>query len=538
MQVAWIAGGLAVFASPHLFYALTDGLAYLKGGGGWASYGTRLSWLGVPTVLLPTLLSGMVLPLLMDLAGAGSAKPAGHVLGWLLAVNTAGAIAGALLGAFECPRWLGLWGTLAGTGIAMIMAGAGGFAFSPRGSPAALATGGLAIALVLVWDPAPLPRVKIREAKGEKVVALHESSYGIVAVVDAGADRRIKLDNFYVLGGTASTGDERMQAHLPLLLHPAPRRVAFLGLGTGITAGAALFHPVERVTVLEIVPDVVAVARDHFRTANLGVVNDQRVECVVEDARNFLRATERKFDVIVGDLFVPWRRGEAGMFSLGQFASARRALAPGGIFCQWLPMFQMSEAEFNIVAATFLDVFPQTTLWRGDLAPDLPALALVGHTDAEPIDPAVVDRRVRELRMDETNLHLAHAAGLWMFLAGPLDAKGARFASARRNCERTPWLELLGPLTHAGSIHGREPLFVGRRLESLLGEISKQSLEGSPLARLDAERLRWRDAGARLREATLLMAEGKQAEAQMQEAAAALPPKVQQALLGTNGPLP
>jgi spermidine synthase len=538
LSVAWIAGGLAVFASPHWFYALTDGLAYLKGGGGWASYAAHLVWLGVPTVLLPTLLSGMVLPLLMDLAGTSSAKSAGRVLGGLFGANTAGAIAGALLGAFGCPRWLGLWGTLAGTGVAMIMAGAGCLVFSRRGLPAALAACGLAVALLLVWNPARLSQVKIREQSGEKVVALHESSYGIVAVVEAGRHRRIKLDNFYVLGGTASTGDERMQAHVPLLLHPAPREVAFLGLGTGITAGAALLHPVERVTVLEIVPDVVAFARDHFRAANLGVVDDRRVECVVEDGRNFLRVTERKFDVIVGDLFVPWRRGEAGMFSLDHFASARRALAPGGLFCQWLPLFQMSEAEFDIVAATFLDVFPQTTLWRGDLAPDLPAVALVGHTDAAPLDPAVVDRRVRELRTDEANLHLAHAAGLWVFLVGPLDAKDARFATARRNSEPTPWLELLGPLTHAGSSHGREPLFVGRRLESFLGEISRQSLASSPLARLDAQQLRWRDAGARLRQATLLMAEGKQAEAQMQEAAAGLPPEVQKALLGNNAPRP
>ena len=538
LSVAWIAGGLAVFASPHVFYALTHGLAYLKGGGGWTSYGAHLVWLGVPTVLLPTMLSGMVLPLLMDLAGTGSAKSAGQVLGRLFAANTAGAIAGALVGAFGFPRWLGLWGTLAGTGVAMILAGAVCFTFSRRGSSAALAACGLAVGLVLVWNPARLPGVKIREEKGQTVVALHESSYGIVAVVDAGGHQRIKLDNFYVLGGTASTGDERMQAHLPLLLHPAPRNVAFLGLGTGITAGAALLHPVERVTALEIVPDVVAVARDHFRTANLGVVDDRRVECIVEDGRNFLRGAGRKFDVIVGDLFVPWRRGEAGMFSLDQFAAARRALAPGGLFCQWLPMFQMSEAEFNIVAATFLDVFPQTTLWRGDLAPDLPAVALVGHTGSAPIDPAVVDRRVHELQPDESNLHLAHAAGLWMFLAGPLDAKDARFATARRNREPTPWLELLGPLTHAGSSDGREPLFVGRRLELFLREISKRSIQGSPLARLDAERLRWREAGTRLREATLLVAEGKPAEAQMREAAAALPSKVQQALLGNNAPPP
>jgi len=141
LNAGWIAGGLAVFASPHLMYALTDGLAYLKGDGGWASYGARLLWLGVPTVLLPTLLSGMVLPMLMDLAGASSPKPAGRVLGWLLAANTAGAIAGALLGAFGCPRWLGLWWTLAGTGVVMIVAGAGCFAFSRRGLPAAFGWG-------------------------------------------------------------------------------------------------------------------------------------------------------------------------------------------------------------------------------------------------------------------------------------------------------------------------------------------------------------------------------------------------------------
>lgn len=423
LGIAWIAGGLAVFASPHFFYALTDGLAYMKGAGGWGSYGARLLWLALPTVLVPVLLGGMVLPLLMELAGAGGDKPTGRVLGRLLAVNTAGAILGALFGAFVCPRWLGLWGTLAGTGTAMILTG--GSCFVRRA--AVFATGGLAVALWLVWNPAGLPRVSIREQKQERVVALRESSHGILAVVEAGANRRISLDNFYILGGTASTGDERMQAHVPLLLHPAPKQVAFLGLGTGITAGAALLHPVDRITALELVPEVVAAAREHFRAANLGVVDDPRVECIVEDGRNFLRATRRKFDVIVGDLFVPWRRGEAAMFSLDQFTSARRALAPGGIFCQRLPLFQMSEVEFNIAAATFLEAFPETTLWRGDLAPDLPAVALIGHTDRAPLDPAIVDRRVRELRPDNTNPHLKHPAGLWMFLIGSLDANELRF---------------------------------------------------------------------------------------------------------------
>lgn len=526
LAIAWITGGIAVFASPHLFFALTDGLSYIRGSGGWTSTGASLLLITLPTVLVPVLLSGMVLPLLMELAGAGSDKPAGSLLGRLLAANTAGAIAGALLGAFLCPPWLGLWGTLAAVGMVMIVAG--GFCLRSRWAP--VSAGSVALIFWLVWNPSALPRTKVRH---EKVLAIRESSHGILGVIEAGRDRRIALDNFYVLGGTASTGDERMQAHVPLLLHPAPKRVAFLGLGTGITAGAALLHPVERITALELVPEVVSAARKYFQAANLGVMDDSRVECIAEDGRNFLRGTKRQFDVIVGDLFVPWRRGESAMFSLEQFLSVRRALAPAGLFCQWLPLFQMSEAEFNIAAATFLEAFPRTTLWRGDLAPNLPAVALIGHTSEAALDPAVIERRVRELRPDSANPHLAHPAGLWMFLVGALDLNEPRFATAKRHRDGTPWLELLGPIAHAGSARGAQSLFVGRRLELFLAEVARQ-----PIARLQPEQLAWRDAGARLREAILLAHEGQPAEAKLRAAAGGLPVEIQAAILGAPTPSP
>src|SRR5205814_8821840 len=135
-----------------------------------------------------------------------------------------------------------------------------------------------------------------------------------------------------------------------------------------------------------------------------------------------------RFDVIVGDLVVPWRSGEASLYTSDHFAAARRALTPGGLFCQWLPMFQLSEAEFNIVAASFLDIFPSTTLWRGDFAPNAPAVALIGHLDGGEIDPVVVERRLRELQPDDTNPILVHSAGFWMFLVGPLAPRQERFA--------------------------------------------------------------------------------------------------------------
>jgi spermidine synthase len=390
----------------------------------------------------------------------------------------------------------------------------------------------VALAGLLLLNPGQLPRTQLNGRRGEKLLHLSEGSHGIVAVVEERGSRRIKLDNNYVLGGTASTGDERMQAHLPLLLHPAPRTVAFLGLGTGITAGGALLHPVDKVTAVEIVPEVVRVAKDYFGDANLGIVEAPRGEVIVNDARNFLRGSGRQFDVIVGDLVVPWRRGEAALYFVEHFQAGRRALTPGGLYCQWLPLFQMSGEEFNIVVASFLDVFPRATLWRGDFAPDRPALALVGHTSETAIDPAMVERRVRELQPDEGNPHLGHPAGLWIYLCGPVDRKASRFAAARRNRESEPWLELLGPLAHAGLAQSARPLFVGRLLDAFLAEIRASSLAGSPLERLGPSHLQWREAGARLGEASLLHAEGDggAANARMQQALAGLPPEVQRAL--------
>ena len=540
LGVGWIAGGTLVFLTPHLFYSLTDGLSYIKGDGRWTYYGMKILWLSVPTVFVPTLMAGMVLPLLMEMAGYSTDQPSGRVLGGLIGANTAGAIVGSLVAAFVLPVTLGLWGSLALVGVTMIVAGDCCFGAGPmsRGfSPRRIITCGLLVIGFFLWNPTKLPRTRFRDNQGEKLLALNESSHGIVAVVEKGDSRRIKLNNFYVLGGTASTGDERMQGHLPLLLHPAPRRVAFLGLGTAITAGAALLHPVEKVTAMEIVPEVIDAARDYFAEANLGFVTSPKVEVVADDARNYLRGSLREFDVIVGDLVVPWRQGEAALYTAEHFATVRRSLARGGIFCQWLPMFQLSEEEFIITVATFLDVFPHTTLWRGDFAPDEPAVALIGRLDGAPIDPEMVERRVRELKPDPANASLAHVAGLWMFLAGPLDPKETRFAQARRNRENEPWLEILGPLTHAGSPRGKTQLFVGRRLESFLIGLRARPIAGTPLALLDAQHVQWRNAGAGLCEASLLLAEGKKdaANAMMQKAEAQLPAEIRGALFGQEG---
>jgi spermidine synthase len=240
-----------------------------------------------------------------------------------------------------------------------------------------------------VTAPASLPRVKL--SGRDRLIHLTEGAFGSVAVVERNGQRRLKLNNFYVLGGTHAAGDERLQGHIPLLLHPHPERVAFLGLGTGITFSAIRFHPVRDALALELAPEIADAAREWFGDSNLGVLTDPRARLRVEDARIYVGTTRERFDVVVGDLAVPWRRGESSLYTRESFEAVRRVLTPGGLYCQWIPLYQISEAGFDSIAASFLDVFPQTTLWRGDFSAGDAAVALIGHTSPDGVDAGRVD---------------------------------------------------------------------------------------------------------------------------------------------------
>jgi spermidine synthase len=537
LGLAWVCSGVLIFAAPQLFYYLTGGLRYVSEFGANAN-STTLAF-AVYTMLAPTLLAGMILPLLLEITANARADSAGHLLGRLLAVNTAGAIVGPLVATYAVLPALGLWAGIALAGLLMIASGEAWLKGLFGKRAAALrraAVFALLALLVFVANPLTLPRARVRRDGDERLIHLDEGSHGIVSVLESADDRWMLLNNFYTLGGTAFATEERQQARIPLLLHTSPRRVAFLGMGTGITAGGALTPNVERVVALELSPEVVKTAREYFAESNLGLLEDGRVEVVNEDARVYLKASGRKFDVIVGDLVVPWRSGESALFTREHYAAARTALAPGGIFCQWLPMHQLTEEQFNIIAATFLDVFPRATLWRGDFFPDAPALALVGHTDGAAIDANAVDVTAQQLKTStaaSTPLLSAHG-GLWLFLVGPLDPADTRFASARRNTEGEPWVELISPSNDLNSKGRASSPFVGEDLLRFMEKVRAAPVEGSPLGAITPEHRSLRESGAMLYEASLLLTRGReaQADALAAQSLSKLPPELRDIIGG------
>jgi spermidine synthase len=158
-------------------------------------------------------------------------------------------------------------------------------------------------------------------------------------------------------------------------------------MGTGITASGAIPVPFERIVVSELNPDIVRASRKHFGPWLEGLFEDPRVEILPEDGRTWLAYTDERFDVVVADIFLSFKAGVGSLYTLEHFQSVRESLNPGGLFVQWLPMFDLSPGEFDIIARTMTEVFPGVTLWRRSMSPRYAVYALVGRLDEEPLDP-------------------------------------------------------------------------------------------------------------------------------------------------------
>lgn len=198
----------------------------------------------------------------------------------------------------------------------------------------------------------------------------------------------------------ASTGadleTEVLSGHLPLLFRPHAAEVLVVGYASGITVGSVLTHPVKDITAVEIEPAVVEASR-HFDEFNGMPLSDPRVRLVIDDARNFLLVTERKFDVIISEPSNPWMSGPAKLFTREFFDLAKTRLRRGGIFCQWLQAYGMSSEDLRILLRTVQTVFPHLAVFQtspGDLL-------VIGSEGPLSFDVARAETRLRERLIEQ-----------------------------------------------------------------------------------------------------------------------------------------
>ena len=127
---------------------------------------------------------------------------------------------------------------------------------------------------------------------------------------------------------------------LPLMLHEAPERVANIGFGSGITSATLLGDPrVARLDSIEIEPKMVELAR-HFWKLNRAAYTDPRSTLHYDDAKSFFAANGKTYDIIVSEPSNPWVSGVAGLFSAEFYRHVGRYLNDGGLFVQWMQVYE------------------------------------------------------------------------------------------------------------------------------------------------------------------------------------------------------
>ncbi len=326
-----------------------------------------------------TIAFGLAFPFAVALA-AQSDERVSSDLGLIYAVNTAGAIAGALLSGFVLISWLGLHGTIRAIAMASAV-GAVAVLLAARATGKIRAVA-FASAIVVIgmavwlprWDPlllssgaykyAPSLRTTDLETalRAGRLLYYREGPTGTVAVRRLVGFTSLAIDGKVDASNSGDMLTQRLLAHVPLLLHPNPKRVAILGLGSGVTLGSALRHPVERADVLEISPEVAQASR-FFESENHHALTDPRTRLILGDGRSHLLLTRDLYDVIVSEPSNPWMAGIASLFTKEFFEAAQRRLAPGGVLCQWAHTYDITTDDLKSIVATFLSVFPDGTLW-------------------------------------------------------------------------------------------------------------------------------------------------------------------------------
>lgn len=374
LQVSLVTYALVSLWSAPYLAAFSERLTPADTGEELAAWLLRPALMGVMLLLVPTTIMGALFPLLCDLYGRcseGFGRPAGRVYG----CNTLGAVLGSLVvGLAVIPHGGTWWATALCCTAAALSAVAVLWPrrWSRQDYGIAISAGTLTVVSfvpIFMADGLPISR---RGLKPDDMVRFQaEDESGLVEVVeDRKLGTRWMLTNRLHWEGSTlprAVAEQRKQALLPLLLHPAPRDVLEIGLGTGIKRGILKLPCVDRATIVEISPAVIEASQlfePYQATPGDAQVESQTAfETLCADGRNFVAYTPRQFDVIVNGLLTPYRAGVGRLYTQEHFEHCRAKLNQGGIFVVWVAYRQIAPEDLKVLVRTLLTVFPNTTMW-------------------------------------------------------------------------------------------------------------------------------------------------------------------------------
>ena len=431
-----------------------------------------LAAFGLPTVVMGALFSHL----------SAQARAAGHNLGRALGFNTLSAAAAPLLcGVLLVP--------MLGPKAGLLIIAAGYLALAALLAAPRPLVWGAAAAVLLVGAIAP-PLAFVDVPPGGRLLSYREGAMAAVSVVeDAVGVATLRINNRQQEGSSATLFTDARQALLPLLLHPAPQRALFLGLGTGTTASSAAEDPTLQVDAVELLPEVIE-ASAHFTSRFQRAGSAPRLNVVAADARRFIKTAGQLYDVIVADNFHPARSGSGSLYTVEHFRAVQQRLTAQGVFCQWLPLHQLDLDSLRSITRSFVSVYPGAWAMLATNSLETPVIGLVARLDASLLRREDLARRLAPptsaQRLGDFGIADEFAL-LGGFIAGP--AALARFSDgAALNTDDHPVLAYQAPrLTYAPDSLPRDRLLaLLRQLQIEPGELVDTEADTAWAHRLSA----------------------------------------------------
>jgi spermidine synthase len=419
-------------------------------------------------MIIPTILLGSLFPMVTQIC-TRNYNELGKRVGTIYSVNTLGNIGGSFLAGFVLIPTIGIQHSIILAGIVNVIAGCAVILANQYPKIAYRLTASFVSASICVvcivaipsWNEmaissgsavyAPMyAKLKGDERKtnimglGDKMLYYKEGTNATITVRERESGTRVMAVDGKV--DASNTGDMYTQlllGHLPLLLSKEPKSALVIGLGSGVTLSAVAQHEsIEKMDCVEIEPAVVE-SSEFFNNVNRNVLKDPRVNMIVNDGRNFLASTGRKYDAIISEPSNIWLAGIANLFSSDFYRICKQRLNPGGYMCQWSHIYYMFPEDVKTVVNTFRSEFPHVTVWFSTIGDIL----MIGSLEELKIDYLQLAKNFNIPGVHEDLQRLSVREPLALLSSYLLDEDAvARFtAGSRINSDNHPILEFSVP---------------------------------------------------------------------------------------------
>ncbi len=460
------------------------------GMGFWHEKLTALFLISFIIMAMPTIFMGASFPAVAQTLKRVSGV--GEGIGRIYLINTIGAIIGSFSAGFILLPLIGIQKSIIFTGAIPILFGIAilifvAAPFRVRGLPQAKASGYLhsgviayvlpvssiiisVIIVVFIFRAGDIPKlISISKIdKGNEILYYKEGIAGTVLISSRETDltpyrkpvKRLWINGDPIAGEFRGALQlERLQAHIPLLFHPDPHDALVICFGTGSTAGAVSDHPVKEIYAVDISKEVFEGGR-YFHEGNRNILDDPRIRIVIEDGRNFLLTTDKKFDFITSEPPPPSNAGIINLYTREYYMLCKSRLKQGGMVSQWIPLHHLPENDFKMLVSAFVSVFPRSTMWftKWDAI-------MIGSDSGLNIDFDRLENRIKEKKIAESLKEIGISNPFQILSTFVMDENGLSgfINGAPAVSDDRPSVEFSAPRIHHAGL-----TIKGRNLENML----------------------------------------------------------------------